>query len=158
MHPTHHHRIGPVDILPGYRTDILIDKPDFPRLREIGSDQKDSLRRHERLYPLHQPVGMMKGTERLAVLREDAQHPAAVRWNIGRARRLAGHAVILAQDRALKTHRKKSILPRRPMNTVCCGAIDRVSDQAYHPLLFSCNCFPMIIVLQFGASWMDASN
>ena len=46
--------------------------------RHVGRDQEQALRRHEGAHPLHQPIGVVEGTERGRVMRKNAQDPASV--------------------------------------------------------------------------------
>jgi hypothetical protein len=53
--------------------DILIDESDLPTLRQIGGDDQQTLRRHERTYARHQLKRMSKSAEGRRVGREDAE-------------------------------------------------------------------------------------
>ena len=53
--------------------DVLVDEADRPVGRQIGRDQQQPLRRHERLDAVGQRIGVFERAERRRVAREDAQ-------------------------------------------------------------------------------------
>jgi hypothetical protein len=75
MHAADEHRVCPVELAIVGRADILIDELDLPAFGQIGGDQQDALRRHERLHA-HQLVSVLERSERWRVARKDAQDAA----------------------------------------------------------------------------------
>ncbi len=56
------------DVCPGqfcvaHRSDVLVDEADLPSLRQVGSDDENSLWWHEGPHPVHQWVGILKRAE-----------------------------------------------------------------------------------------------
>jgi hypothetical protein len=79
VHAADQHGVGPGEIGLGRVAHVLVDEADRPRLRHVGGNQQQALRRHERAHPFHQPIGMIEGAKRGGVARENAQYPAPVR-------------------------------------------------------------------------------
>jgi hypothetical protein len=77
VHAADEHRVRPVELAIVGRADILVNEPNFPAFGQIGGDQQDALRRHERLHA-HQLVGMLEGSERRRVAWKDAQDMACM--------------------------------------------------------------------------------
>ena len=70
VHAGDKHDVRPGKVRRGRECDILVDEADRPILRHVGRDQEETLRRHERLYPVHQLVGVLKAFRRPASILE----------------------------------------------------------------------------------------
>ena len=73
MHPADKHRIGPGEIRRRGLAHVFVDEPHFPRRRQIGGNDEQALRRHERPHPIHQRIGILERAERRRIAREDAK-------------------------------------------------------------------------------------
>jgi hypothetical protein len=78
VHAAHQHGVRPGQIGIARFAHVLVDESDRPLLRHVGRNQQQTLRRHERAHPLHQPIGVIEGAEGGGVVRKNAQYPAPV--------------------------------------------------------------------------------
>src|ERR1051325_3330055 len=68
------------------RAPVLVDEPHLPRLRQIGGDDQQALRRHEGAYAAaEEPIGMVERAERARVPGINAQDSSRVGRYVGRA-------------------------------------------------------------------------
>ena len=110
VHAADQDDVGPFELGGGGLADILVDEADRPSFRHVRRDQEEALRRHEGAHPLHQPIGVVEGTERGRVMRKNAQDPASVLdWD--RAAHATSHPLgrIVASSAA---RRKRLLFPR----------------------------------------------
>ena len=73
VHAADEHGFRPFEVFLGGGANVLVDEADRPVLREIGRDQQQALRRHERLHAVGQRIGVLERTERRRIARKDAQ-------------------------------------------------------------------------------------
>ena len=73
VHAADEHRLRPFEIFFGGGANVLVDEADRPVRREVGRDQQQALRWHERLDAIGQGIGVFECTKRGGIAREDAQ-------------------------------------------------------------------------------------
>ena len=78
VHAADQHGVGPGEIGVGRLSDVLVDEADRPRLRHIGRDHQQALRRHEGAHAFHQPIRVVEGADGGGVVRKNAQQPALI--------------------------------------------------------------------------------
>src|ERR1700729_3517681 len=78
MHAANENDIGPGKVRKPGVLDVLVDKTDPPALRQIGSDDQQTLWRHERAYTGHECKRVRESAERRRVGRKDTKYVAAM--------------------------------------------------------------------------------
>src|SRR3984957_440205 len=78
MHAANENDIGPGKVRKPGVLDVLVDKTDPPALRQIGSDDQQTLWRHERAYSGHECKRVRESAEGRRVGRKDTEYVAAM--------------------------------------------------------------------------------
>src|ERR1700722_4515338 len=78
MHAANENDIGPGKVRKPGVLDVLINETGPPALRQIGSDDQQTLWRHERAYTGHERKRVRESAERRRVGRKDTKYVAAM--------------------------------------------------------------------------------
>jgi hypothetical protein len=91
VHAGEEDRVGPGELLSGRFPRVLVHEAHLPRLREIGRDHQQALRRHEGADPpAEERVGVVEGAEGGSVARGEAEDAPAVPGRVAGAHQARG--------------------------------------------------------------------
>jgi hypothetical protein len=76
VHAAHEDCVAPREVGVCRRTDVLVDNAHLPSARQVGGDEEEALRRHERADAGQEVVRVLERPERRCVGREDAEDPS----------------------------------------------------------------------------------